>query len=261
MTGQPGPRYVGRRHPRLEDRALLGGAGRFVDDLHPPGLVEAAFLRSPVAHGIIRSVDAAAARALPGVHAVYTLADLRPLLTADRLPLQFPSAVLPPDISPFILASREVSYAGEAIALVVADSRYIAEDALALIETDIQELPAVSDCGEALSGGAPDVHLHRKGNLLTEFVQSYGEADAAVDAAPHRLTVKLKQHRGGAHPIEGRGLVASYDATNDLLTVWNSTQLAHEARYFIMLLLGLDENRIRVVTPDVGGGFGAKFIV
>ena len=104
------------------------------------------------------------------------------------------------------------------------------------------------------------MHVHRKGNLLIDFVQSYGDADAAVKAAPHRLTVNLKQHRGGAHPIEGRGLVASFDAVSDLLTVWNSTQLAHEARYFIMKLLGLDENRIRVVTPDVGGGFGAKFI-
>jgi CO/xanthine dehydrogenase Mo-binding subunit len=82
-----------------------------------------------------------------------------------------------------------------------------------------------------------------------------------VKAAPHRLTVNLKQHRGGAHPIEGRGLIASFDAASDLLTVWSSTQLAHEARYFIMKLLGLDENRIRVVTPDVGGGFGAKFIL
>ena len=111
------------------------------------------------------------------------------------------------------------------------------------------------------SAGAPDVHIHRKGNLLIDFVQSYGDADAAVEAAPHRLTVNLKQHRGGAHPIETRGLVASFDAASDLLTVWSSTQLAHEARFFIMKLLGLDENRIRVVTPDVGGGFGAKFIL
>ena len=186
MRGTP---YIGRRYPRVEDRALVRGAGRFVDDLHPPGLLEAAFLRSPAAHGLIRSIDTRAARALPGVHAVYTLADLRPILTADRLPLQFPSSVLPPDISPFILAGREVSYVGEAIALVVADKRYIAEDALALIETDIQELPAASDCRDALSAGAPDVHVHRKGNLLIDFIQGYGDADAAVEAAPHRLTV------------------------------------------------------------------------
>ena len=256
-----GTRYIGCRHPRIEDRTLIRGAGRFVDDLNPPGLLAAAFLRSATAHGLINAIDTSAARKLPGVRAVYTLADLRPVFTADRLPLQFPSTVLPPNISPFILAGREVSYVGEAIALVAADTRYIAEDALALIELDIQDLPAVSDCRDALSAQAPDVHIHRKGNLLVDFVQSYGDADAAVEAAPRRLTVDLKQHRGGAHPIEGRGLVASYDAVSDLLTVWTSTQLAHEARYFIMKMLGLDENRIRVVTPDVGGGFGAKFIV
>src|SRR5262249_34288618 len=174
-------RYIGRRHPRIEDRTLIRGAGRFVDDLNPPGLLEAAFLRSPAAHSVINSIDPTAARKLPGVHAVYTLADLRPVLNADRLPLQFPSTALPPNISPFILASKEVSYVGEAIALVVADTRYIAEDALALIELDIQELPAVSDCRDALSPEAPNVHIHRSGNLLVDFVQSYGDADAAVE--------------------------------------------------------------------------------
>jgi carbon-monoxide dehydrogenase large subunit len=177
------------------------------------------------------------------------------------LPLQFPSTELPPNISPFILASREVSYVGEAIVLVIADTRYIAEDAVALIDPDIQTLPAASDCRDALSAHAPDVHVNRKGNLLVDFVESYGDADAAVGGAPHRLTVNLIQHRGGAHPIETRGVLASHDAESDLLTVWSSTQLAHEARHFIMRMLGLDENRIRVVTPDVGGGFGAKFIV
>jgi carbon-monoxide dehydrogenase large subunit len=256
-----GTSYIGRRVPRVEDPTLLRGAGHFVDDIHRPGLLEAAFLRSPVAHGLIRSIDTSAARALPGVHAIYTLADLRSALTADRLPLQFPSAVLPPNISPFILASKEVAFVGEAIALVVAESRYVAEDALALINMDIQELPAVSDCRDALAQGAPGAHVDRCGNLLINFTQSYGNADAAVEAAPRRITVNLKQHRGGAHPIECRGLVAEYERQTDMLTVWSSTQLAHEARFFIMKMLGLDENRIRVVAPDVGGGFGAKFIL
>src|SRR4051812_8289010 len=101
MCGTP---YIGRRYPRAEDGALLRGVGRFVDDMRLHGLLEAAFLRSPIAHGLIRAIDTKAARALPGVHAVFTLADLRPVLTADRLPLQFPSNALPPNISPFILA-------------------------------------------------------------------------------------------------------------------------------------------------------------
>ncbi len=162
--------YIGQSVPRVEDPALVIGAGRFVDDIRRPGQLEAAFLRSPVAHGLIKSIDARAARALPGVHAVYTLADLRPRLTADRLPLQFPSKVLPPNISPFILASREVAYVGEAIALVVADDRYIAEDAAALIDVDIQDLPPASDCREAMADTAPKAHVDRKSNVLTEFI-------------------------------------------------------------------------------------------
>ena len=218
-------------------------------------------MRSPVAHGLVRSINVTRARALKGVHAVYTLADLREVLTADRLPLQFPSTVLPPNISPFILANKEVSFVGEQIALVVAESRYVAEDALGLIDVDIQQLPAVSDCRDALSDGAPKVHIERPGNILIDFVQSYGDAKAAIAAAPNRITIDIKQHRGGAHPIECRGIVASYERQDDILTIWNSTQLAHEDRFFIMKMLGLDENQIRVITPDVGGGFGAKFIV
>jgi carbon-monoxide dehydrogenase large subunit len=255
------PPYVGHSVPRVEDPALLVGAGRFVDDIHRPGQLEAAFLRSPVAHGLIKSIDASAACKLPGVHAVYTLSDLRPLLTADRLPLQFPSKILPQNISPFILASREVAYVGEAIALVVADNRYVAEDAIALINVDIEELPAASDCRASLLEGAPKAHIDRKSNLLTEFNLEYDDADTAVASAPHRLRLALKQHRGGAHPIECRGVLAHYDRDMDALTVWTSTQLPHEARFFIMKMLGLDENRIRVITPDVGGGFGAKFIL
>jgi aerobic carbon-monoxide dehydrogenase large subunit len=255
------PSYIGHRQLRLEDRPLLLGTGRFVDDIHKPNLLEAAFLRSPIAHGLVHSVDTSAARKLDGVHAVYTLADLRPALTADRLPLQFPSNVLPPNISPYILAGKEVSFVGEAIVLVVAETRYVAEDALALINVDIDELPAVSDCRDALAVGAPKVHVDRPGNLLIDFVQQYGDAKAAIAKAPRRVTVNLKQHRGGAHPIECRGVLAQFEAQDDMLTVWSSTQLAHEARFFIMKMLGLDENQIRVVTPDVGGGFGAKFIL
>ncbi len=253
--------FVGRRHLRLEDPPLLRGEARFVDDLRPPRVLEVAFVRSPVAHGIIRSIDTQLARKLPGVHAVYTLADLRSVLTADRLPLQFPSSVLPQDVGPFILAAEEVCHVGEAIAMVVADSRYVAEDATELVALDIDPLPLVSDCRDALMPGSPDVHIRRKGNRLVDFPQSYGNADEAMRQTSRRLSVSLKQHRGGAHPIECRGVLANFDLLENRLTVWLSSQLAHEARFFIMSMLGLDENRVRVVTPDVGGGFGAKFIV
>ena len=254
-------KYVGKSIPRLEDPALIRGAGQFIDDIHRHGQLEAAFVRSPVAHGLIRSIDKSRALALPGVHAVYTLADLREVLTADRLPLQFPSDVLPPNISPFILASKEVAHVGEPIALIVAENRYVAEDALALIDVEIDPLPPVSDCRDALAPGSPKAHVDRPGNLLIDFVQEYGDADLAVTGAPHRVKLSLKQHRGGGHPIECRGSVAHYDPDMRVLHVWISSQLAHESRFFIMKMLGLDENQIRVMTPDVGGGFGSKFIV
>jgi carbon-monoxide dehydrogenase large subunit len=255
------PLYIGKSLRRREDAPLLRGEGRFVDDLKFSGTLEAAFVRSPHAHAAIRAIDASVARRAPGVRAVLTLDDLRSLLTQERLPLQFRSAQLPPDITPFVLAKDEVAFVGEAVAIVIADSRYLAEDAAALVAVDYEPLPAVSDCRAALAPGAPLAHRGRKSNVMVEFRQSYGDVAAAFAHAPHRVSVALKQHRGGAHSIEGRGVLASFDANEDRLTVWSSTQLAHEVRAFLMLLLRLDENQVRVVAPDVGGGFGAKFVM
>jgi aerobic carbon-monoxide dehydrogenase large subunit len=254
-------RYVGHSVKRIEDRPLLTGAGRFLADLRFPDLLEAAFVRSPLAHAIIRGIDTAAARKHPGVHAVLTLADLMPLLTSERLPLQFRTAQLPPDVTPLVLAKDEVSFVGEAVAVVIASTRYLAKDAAALVAVDYETLPAVSDCRQALMPGADPAHCARPSNLLVEFRQSYGDVDAAFARAPHRASVSLKQHRGGAHSIEGRGALAAYDGNEDRLTLWSSTQLAHEVRAFLMSLLRLDENQLRVVAPDVGGGFGAKFVM
>jgi aerobic carbon-monoxide dehydrogenase large subunit len=253
--------YIGQAIKRIEDRPLLTGAGRFVGDLKFSDMLEAAFVRSPHAHAVIRGIDTTAARRHPGVHAVYTLADLLPLLAQERLPLQFRTAQLPPDVTPLVLAKDEVSFVGEAVAVVIAQSRYIAEDAAALVEVDYEPLPAVSDCRQALAPGAPRVHNARPSNLLIEFKQAYGDVGGAFARAPHRASVHLKQHRGGAHSIEGRGAIASYDVNEDRLTLWSSTQLAHEVRAFLMTLLRLDENQLRVVAPDVGGGFGAKFVM
>jgi aerobic carbon-monoxide dehydrogenase large subunit len=252
---------IGKSIGRIEDRPLLTGAGRFVGDLRFPGMLEAAFVRSPHAHARIAGIDTRAARAHPQVHAVLTLADLSPFLSQERLPLGFRTDELPPDITPFVLARDEVAFVGEAVAVVIAQTRYSAEDAAALIDVDYQPLPAVSDCRAALAPGAPCVHAARPSNLLIAFTQSYGDVAGAFARAPHRASVHLKQHRGGAHSIEGRGALAAYDANEDRLTLWTSTQLAHEVRAFLMALLSLDENRLRVVAPDVGGGFGAKFLM
>ena len=255
------PLYIGKPLRRREDAPLLRGQGRFLDDLSFPGMLEAAFVRSPHAHAAIRGIDTSAARQAPGVQAVFTLDDLKPLLTQERLPLQFRTAQLPPDITPFVLARDEVAFVGEAVAIVIAETRYQAEDAAALVAVDYEALPAVSDCRDALAPGAPLAHRGRKSNVMVEFRQSYGDVAAAFAQAPHRVSIALKQHRGGAHSIEGRGVLAIYDANEDRLTVWSSTQLAHEVRAFLMTLLQLDENQVRVVAPDVGGGFGAKFVM
>ena len=252
---------VGHRVKRIEDLPLLQGRGRFVDDLQFPGLLHAAFVRSPHGHALIRGIDTGAAKKMPGVHAVFTLADFQNLLSQERLPLQFGGAKLPPDITPFVLAKDETSYVGETVAMVIAESRPLAEDAAAAVAVDWEQLPAVSDCRDALKPGAPLAHRGRSSNLMLEIKQSYGDVAGAFARAPHRVSVNLKQHRGGAHSIEGRGALANYDGNEDRLTLWSSTQLAHEVRAFLMRLLRLDENRIRVVAPDVGGGFGAKFVM
>lgn len=255
------PRQIGQRRLRVEDRALLRGKGRFVDDLHAPQMLEAAFVRSPHAHALIRSINATAARKLPGVHAVLTLADIAPYLSSERLPLQFRAKDLPPDITPFALAKDEVAFVGEAVAITIADSRYIAEDAAALVEVKYDSLPVVADCKQGLAPGAPTARRGKVSNVISEIRQAYGDIDAAFARAPRRTKINLKQHRGAAHPIEGRGVLATFDENEDLLTVWSSTQLAHEARAALMEMLGRDENQVRVVAPDVGGGFGAKYII
>jgi carbon-monoxide dehydrogenase large subunit len=257
----PETAYIGESIRRIEDRPLLTGGGRFVGDLRLPGMLEAAFVRSPHAHARIRGIDARSARAHSGVHAVLAFADLVPLLSEERLPLGFRTAELPPGITPFALARDEVAFVGEAVAVVIAETRYGAEDAAALVAVDYEPLAAVSDCRAALAPGAPRAHIDRPSNLLIELKQSYGDVAGAFARAPHRASVLLKQHRGGAHSMEGRGAVASYDSNEHHLTLWTSTQMAHEVRASLMKLLRLDENQLRVVAPDVGGGFGAKFLL
>ncbi len=254
-------RVIGQAVRRIEDPALLKGKARFVDDLDFPGTLHAAFVRSPHGHALIRSVDAALARAMPGVEAIMTIDDLRKILASDRLPLQFRAAKLPPDVTPFVLAREEVAYVGEAVAVVLASTRYQAEDAAAAVDVDYEVLPAISDCRKAIEPGAPQARNVRKTNVLLMLEQSYGDIDAAFAAAPHRATVNLKQHRGVAHSIEGRGALATFDANEDRLTLWSSTQLAHELRAFLMQMLQRDENQLRVVAPEVGGGFGTKFVM
>ena len=253
-------RTFGQSVKRLEDPDLLRGKGRFVDDISLPNMLEAAFVRSPHAHASIRAIDKTAALALPGVHAVLTMADLRPFLKAERLAVALPSPSFIQYLDRPILAIDEVVHVGEAVAVIIADDRYIAEDAATLLDLDYQTLPVASDCRDALTPGAPLVHRRSPHNLLAEFDMGYGDVTQAFAKARHVFREALWQHRGGSHSIECRGVVAVHDAAQDRLTVWSSTQTPHTAMRMLTSLLGRDENQVRVITPDVGGGFGPKLV-
>ncbi|WP_341668758.1 xanthine dehydrogenase family protein molybdopterin-binding subunit [Alcaligenes sp. SDU_A2] len=252
---------MGQSFLRLEDQALLSGQAQFLDDIPMDGVLHACFVRSPHAHARIRSIDLSAARALPGVDAVFAAQDLMGELTHWRMPLGFAFAVLPENTVPFVLARDEVAFVGEAIAVVVAQSRHIAEDAAALVAIDFEILPAVADARQALAPDAPPVRTELDSNVLQNYTLAYGEIDKAFEGAEILIEAAFSAHRGCAHPIEGRGVLARLDIADQELTVWSSTQMAHELHYTLALMLGQREDQLRVITPDVGGGFGAKFMI
>jgi len=249
---------IGRPIHRVEDARLLRGAGRFVDDIELPNLMDAHFVRSPVAHARLRGVDATKARAVPGVRAVLSYGDLRPILSCDRVPLALPLAALRFHVDPSYLAEQELCYVGEPVALVVAQNRAIAEDAASLVELDYEPLPAVLDPCAGLERGAPKARIDCPDNLVAHWVVQYGDVETAFANAAHRLSERFRIHKGGGHAIEARGVLARYDAVEDLLTVWDSTQMPHKAKRVLIDALGLAEHQVRVIAPHVGGGFGPK---
>jgi aerobic carbon-monoxide dehydrogenase large subunit len=254
-------KYIGRRVERVEDGALLQGLGRFVGDIDLPDTLHVAFVRSPHAHALLKSIDTGTAAAVPGVVAILTAKEILRGLTRLRMPLGFPTDALPPDITPFVLTPEEVCFVGEAVAMVLATSRYSAEDGAAGVDVEYEPLPVLADCRDALKPAAPKVRREAADNVLTRFKVNYGDAESVFGSATHAFKVSLHQHRGGAHPIEGRGILANFDTNEGSLTVWSSTQMAHELQFTLADMLGMPEHDIRVISPDVGGGFGAKFLV
>jgi aerobic carbon-monoxide dehydrogenase large subunit len=252
---------IGARVPRLEDEPLLRGQGRFVDDITVPGALHAAFVRSPHAHALVRAVSAQAAKDLAGVHAVLTLDDLAPVLSKRRM-LRHSNSGLPLDkVWAFALADGEVSFVGEPVAVVIADNRYVAEDAAALVDVDYDLLAPVTDCRQAVQPGTPTVRRELASNVIASTKVAYGDIDAAFDGAAHVFHENLWQHRGSAHPIETRGILAEFRSADGSINVWASTQKAHDLFQALTAYLGFEENRLRVATPDVGGGFGPKLCV
>ena len=257
-TTTPGP--FGQPIRRIEDPALLTGNGRFADDIHFPDMLQAAFVRSPFSHALVKSIDTSVARAQPGVRAVLTMADLAPHLTSDRLSVGMPSKAYQQLRDRPILANAEVCHVGEPVAVVIADDRYIAEDVAALVDVEYDILPASADAEAAAQAGSPLAHSDAEHNILAQFNMGYGDTDAAFAAAPHVFGDKFKIHKGLGMAIEGRGLVARYDALEDRLVVWLATQMPHMAHRMFINLLGRNETNTRVVTPDIGGGFGPKLV-
>lgn len=255
-----GAKQFGARVPRFEDSHLLSGKGRYVDDIPAMGALHACFLRSPHGHARIRGIDASTALAMPGIHGVFTASDLTAHMRTARMPLLLPNATMSTFRTQHCLAVDEVCYVGQALAVVLADDRYLGEDALAAIEVDYDVLDAVSDVRSAVLPDAPRVHHDLDTNIAAAFVMAYGDVEAAFAAAPHIFKEELWQHRGGGMSMEPRGTLAQYDAVNDMLTVWTSTQTPHIARRMMAEILEIDVEDIRVAAPDVGGGFGPKAI-
>jgi carbon-monoxide dehydrogenase large subunit len=252
-----GARNVGAVVKRLEDPRLVTGRGRYTDDIVLPGMLEMAFVRSSEAHAAIRSIDAAAAQEIPGVVAVWTLADLGAV--AQKAMLQsYPSPAIKQNVTQHPLAKDEVCYVGEAIAVVVAENRYVAEDAANLVTVDLETLPHVTDVREAAGAGATPAHRGGQSNVAATVAWKYGDAAAAFARAPHVFRETYHQHRGAPHSIEGRGVIAQYEAAADQLTLWSSTQSPFLVRRYLSQYLEREEAAIRVIAPDVGGGFGPK---
>src|SRR5713226_4996848 len=218
MRGRNMSGLIGARIPRLEDGALLVGKGRFVDDIALPGVWHAAFVRSPHPHALIRNIDAGDARALPGVHAVLTLDVLAPVMAKRRMLRHSNSGTPLERYWSFALADGEVSYVGEAVVIVLAADRYIAEDAAALVAVDYEVLACVSDCRKAAEGGAPAVRRELNTNIAATYKVAHGDVQAAFSKAAHVFHEELWQHRGAAHPIEGRGIVAEWRSGDETMT-------------------------------------------
>ena len=246
-------KMFGERVPRVEDPRLVTGDGRFLDDLAHDAL-EAAFVRSPHAHARVVDVDVTDALEVDGLVAIYTYEDLDGR-TGERLPLLIPHPTLTHGRTQYALANGEVNHVGEAVVMVVASDRYVAEDAAARIRVDYDFLPAVVGV-EAAREATHLVHDDVPGNVAAVMVQTTGDAAAAIDAAPHRLELELAIERSASMPLEGKGVLARWDADDQSLLVHTSTQTSTSVRQAIAAKLGLPVDRVEVVTPDVGGGFG-----
>ena len=253
-------RIFGSGIRRREDPRLITGQATYTDDVTLPGTVHAAILRSPHAHALINSVDTAAAAAAPGVLAVYTGADvegvLNPIPCAWIIPESDVKAVAHPAI-----AKDVARYQGDAVAVVVAENRYQAEDALELIAVDYEIRPAVVSPEAAMQDGAPQLHEDAPNNQAFHWVAAGGDTDAAFDSADVVVKDTILQQRLVPNAMEPRSAVATWLGSMGELTIWSTSQNPHICRFVASLVTGVPEHKLRVIAPEVGGGFGSKIPV
>ncbi|HLG66423.1 MAG TPA: xanthine dehydrogenase family protein molybdopterin-binding subunit [Acidimicrobiales bacterium] len=260
MTDLIGARNVGARVKRAEDPRILTGRGRYIDDVVLPGMLHGAFLRSTVAHGRLRSIDVSAARELPGVVAVFTGEDMAALSTPAQAGqtigmTQVPGMKLP---AVYGLATDKVRFVGDPIALVVAESRYVAEDALDLIDIDVEMLEPIVTYADALDPAKPPLFDELADNVAYRGEMALGDVDGAFARAARVVTASISVHRHQPVPMEGRGSIGSWDAAEGKMTFYTSTQSPHMVRQLLAPQIGVPMEQIRVLSGDVGGGFGLK---
>ena len=247
--------YIGSRAKRKEDIRLLRGSGKYVGDIQRVGMVHATILRSTQAHARITRIDATAALKLPGVIGVLTAADMPGLKT---IPMR--TGVIPglerSQQTP--IATDKVRYVGDPVAVVVSDSRYIAEDALELIDVEYQALGVVTDARQSMQPGAPQLHDATPNNIAANFQVNVGDVDTAFDRCDLVFEEDFSTQRHSAVPLENRGLVAEWDEGRGLLTMWGPTKMTHTNWRILSDLIGLPQSCIHFIEPEVGGGFGAR---
>src|SRR5215469_7135484 len=259
MAAIAAERYTGASIRRSEDPRILTGAGRYVDDIKLPGMLHAAFVRSPLAHARVLSVDVSAARALPGVVAALTGADLEGMTVPgpDALMAMLGGAGPTPEFT--LLATDKVRFAGDPVAIVVAESRYLAEDGCELVEVEYEELPPVTTASFALDPSSPPLFANLGDNIVRPHSRSeFGDVSATFDDADLVFDFRIDVHRHQNVPMEGRGCVASYDANSGVMTVYAATQSVHVSKIAIAMRLGMEHDKVRVLAGDVGGSFGLK---
>ena len=259
MTQIAAERYTGASIKRSEDPRILTGAGRYVDDIKLPGMLHAAFVRSPLAHARVLAVDVSAAQALPGVVAVLTGAEVEAITVPgpDALVSLMGGAGPTPEFT--LLATDKVRFAGDPVAIVIAKNRYLAEDGCDLVEVEYDDLSPVANAAVALDPASPPLFANLGDNIARPHSRSeFGDVSGTFSNADQVMEFHIDVHRHQNAPMEGRGCVASYDADSGVLTAYAATQSVHVTKIAIAMRLGMEHDKVRVLAGDIGGSFGLK---